>query len=142
MKLAKYFTWSEVIKSATADRLGLSNLVLPEHERNVQITARYMDKVREILGGPVIVTSWYRNPQVNKAVGGVPNSQHAKGEAVDFVCPSFGSPWKIFERLKATAAYELPFDQLILEPSWVHISFRASGGIPRRQAFVDSRVGE
>lgn len=84
-------------------------------------TADRMEDVRDLLGGlPIHVNSGYRSPAVNKAVGGVANSAHMSGRAVDFICPSFGSPLAIC-RLLATASF--PFDQVIEEGTWVHISF-------------------
>jgi len=79
-----------------------------------------MEGVRTLLGAPIIISSGYRSPEVNKAVGGAKNSQHTKGEAVDFICPGYGSPLKI---CKAIAASGIKFDQLIQEGTWVHISF-------------------
>lgn len=118
---SRHFTWRETQVTQT----GIDNSIESQATaERIMFTAQGMEKVRELLGNrPVIVTSWYRNPQVNAAVGGVPNSQHAKGEAVDFVSPAFGSPHKICTLLAANAEH-LQFDQLILEPTWVHISFR------------------
>lgn len=132
---SKYFTNDEITRSNTAKSLGIINRVFPEHEANVYRTALYMDIVREFLGAPINPTSWYRNPELNKAVGGEPNSQHARGEAVDFVCPGFGSPIKIVRALEKS---RIPFDQLILEPTWVHISFirHTPTNIPRRQVLT------
>lgn len=126
MNLSTNFTLAEATKSAKARELGVSNE--PDNEQDLatlQRTALRMEKIRSILGGPINVNSWYRSTVVNAAVGGVPNSQHKLGEAVDFVCPTFGSPFKICETLKPLME-DLEIDQLILEPTWVHVSFNTS----------------
>lgn len=129
MRLSTYFTWRE----ATTTNTGIPNEPDTEvHRETIIITAGYMDVVREYLGHPVLINSWYRNHAVNRAVGGVPNSQHSKGEAVDFRCPRFGSPYEI---CLALASSDLPFDQLILEPTWVHISFTCKRS-PRGQVLT------
>lgn len=87
-------------------------------------TARRMERVREILGNPIIVTSGYRSPLVNKIVGGSPYSAHMSGHAVDFVCPKFGPPLKVCQEL-TDKRHNLEFDQIIEEESrWIHISFK------------------
>lgn len=117
MKLSTFFTWKE----ATTTNTGIPNEPDNEvHRETIITTAGYMDTVREFLGAPVYINSWYRNFAVNRAVGGVPNSQHSKGEAVDFRCPAYGTPYDICLALTTS---NTPFDQLILEPTWVHISF-------------------
>lgn len=143
-KISTYFTLREATKSAAADRLKLSNMPNDEDLAAIGRTAFKMDDVRELLGGPVTVTSWYRNETVNKAVGGVSNSQHRLGEAVDFVCPSFGSPAEICAFLRSKAG-SLDYDQLILEPTWVHISFitsRVNRGRPARRQYLDLSKGK
>ena len=80
--------------------------------------------------GPLAINSGYRCPEVNKAVGGVPTSQHTKGEAAD-VCP-FGrnghGDIEVVRQLAITARdLGLPFDQMILYPSFVHFSHRLNG---------------
>jgi len=89
---------------------------------NMLIAAQGMEKVREILGNkPISISSWYRSPQVNKAVKGSKNSAHMTGFAVDFVCPSYGAPLDV---AKAIAHSGMNFDQVIHEfGRWVHISF-------------------
>lgn len=126
MQLSKHFTLAEAIKSAKARELGVSNE--PDSEADLatmQRTAIRMEEIRSVLGGPIIVSSWYRSSVVNNAVGGVPDSQHKLGEAVDFVCPAHGSPAKICATLRPLMK-ELGIDQLILEPTWVHVSFNTS----------------
>lgn len=80
--------------------------------------------------GPLAINSGYRCPEVNKAVGGVPTSQHGRGEAAD-VCP-FGrnghGDIEVVRKLAITARdLGLPFDQMILYPTFVHFSHKRNG---------------
>lgn len=138
-RLAPHFTLAELTVSETAARRGLDNTPGREALNSLAYTARCMEEVRTLLGGhPIIINSGYRAPAVNAAVGGVEESQHMRGEAVDFICPSFGGPQSI-----AIAVMNSPieYDQLILEfGRWVHISFTRTR-TPRRQAFVLDRTG-
>lgn len=86
--------------------------------------------LRDAWGKPLAINSGYRCPEVNKAVGGVPTSQHTKGEAAD-VCP-FGrnghGDIETVRQLAITARdLGLPFDQMILYPTFVHFSHRRNG---------------
>lgn len=123
-QLTQHFTWEEARVTST----GLDNT--PDtinHERAVLNTATNMEIVRAILNRlPININSWYRSHAVNKAVGGVPNSEHALGQAVDFVCPRFGSPFQIAVELSKHANI-LNYNQLIYEGTWVHISFPPDG---------------
>lgn len=127
----KYFTLDELTASDKAKRLNIDNTPTPEAKaRLVALVAHILDPLREAMGVPIRVTSGYRSPQLNKAVGGVKASQHQRGEAVDFVCLDMA---KAFEYIKKA----LPFDQLIWEygddraPAWIHVSYRM--GANRRQ---------
>lgn len=140
--LSLYFTYGEAIASQTAARLGIDNE--PHDQRvleTIKITAMKMDGVRSVLGVPVVVTSWYRCPALNLAIGSKPSSQHTQGCAVDFVAQRYGSPRDVVRRLMDE---HLLYDQLILEypssPSggWVHVSFTAT---PRIQALIIDRSG-
>ena len=139
-KLSSYFTWDEVIHSEWASRNSVSNNPPAELYPAIKYTALQMDKLRKILNRPVIVSSWYRNAEVNRGVGSKSkNSQHMKGEAVDFICPAFGSPKDVATAL-ATSLDILKFDQLIYEYTWIHISFCA---MPRGQILtLDSKTGK
>lgn len=86
--------------------------------------------LRDAWGKPLAINSGYRCPEVNKAVGGVPTSQHTKGEAAD-VCP-FGrnghGDIEVVRKLAITARdLGLPFDQMILYPTFVHFSHKRNG---------------
>ena len=121
MNLSPHFTLAEMTVSDVAARRGLPNMppddILPALTR----TAQGLEAVRAVLGKPIIVTSGYRSPAVNRLVGGQPSSQHMKGEAADFICPGYGSPAEIVAALVKSA---VQYDQCILEfGRWVHISF-------------------
>lgn len=135
--LSPHFTLDELTISETAERLGLSNQPGPSELAALKRTALGLEGVRVRLGGaPILVSSGYRAPAVNKAIGGSPNSQHMRGEAVDFIAPRFGSPRQIVDAL---ADSDVPYDQVILEfGRWVHLSFSDR---PRRQALVIDRTG-
>ena len=119
--MSEHFPYASQIRSYTATRLGIDNTPEPEHLKNMELTAAYMEVVRVLLGNnPIYTTSWYRSKKLNAAVKGSAKSQHCLGQAVDFYCPEFGSAYEICKFLISTL---LPFDQLIYEGDWVHISF-------------------
>jgi putative chitinase len=134
-KLSEHFTLGEFIVSSTAEQLGNDNMPTPAHLENLKRTAAGMEKVRSILGDcAVVITSGYRNPVVNKAVGGVPNSAHALGHAADFRAAGFSALGAARKIRDAHARGEIEFDQLILETSRriVHISFDPQGGTKKK----------
>jgi len=136
MKLSTYFTLSEMIQSGYATRHGIDNTPNAEAMSNLRYTAEQLDRVRSLLGVPVLVSSGYRCEKVNTAINGSKNSQHLRGQAVDFTAPSFGNPEQI---AKAIANSHIPFDQLILEyGAWVHVSFTKN---PRGQILTIDRTG-
>lgn len=132
-QLSKYFTLAELTVSNKAKELKLNNIPSGKQLENLKYTAARMDAVRELLGHPIIVSSGYRSPAVNKAVGSkAKHSQHMEGQAVDFTCPGFGTPKQIVE---AIIKSKIEYDQVIQEfGTWVHISFK--DGINRKQALV------
>lgn len=124
-RITANFTLGEFVVSDTAARLGIDNMPPARVEatlRNVLIPA--MQRVRDLLGVPVIVKSGYRSPALNSAVRGAPSSQHVTGHACDFIAPAFGSPRAVCLRLVDCLA-EFHVDQLITEGGWAHISFSA-----------------
>jgi zinc D-Ala-D-Ala carboxypeptidase len=139
MKITTSFTWREATHSDTATRNGIDNM--PSDEKiieNISATAEKMETVRRILGGPVVVSSWYRCGSLNFVVGGSESSAHTKGLAVDFTCPSFGNPDAVVRALAKHNRDALGFDQLIYERNdagreWVHIGWPPSEGEGRGQ---------
>lgn len=123
MQLSPHFTLHEATYSEAAERNKIINQPTPEHLERIKFTAHKMEMVRQLLGNrPIKVTSWYRSAQLNKIIGGANSSQHTKGEAVDFKCLSFGNARDICKLLSKNKDV-LQYDQLILEPTWAHISF-------------------
>jgi hypothetical protein len=127
MQLTKHFTLAELTASTTAQRLGLNNTAPPEIVPRLTLTAEMLERIRATLGVPVIVTSGYRAPAVNRAVGGVTSSDHTQGHAADIVAPGYGTATQIARTL-APLVSVLSIGQLILEgvkgKQWVHVSTR------------------
>jgi zinc D-Ala-D-Ala carboxypeptidase len=122
MQLSEHFSLEEFIRSDTAKQLGNDNKPTATHLANLKVTAAGFEKVRTLLGGdPLKIMSGYRNPVVNKAVGGTPTSAHPLGFAGDFRHPSL-TPLECARMIRDS---DLMFDQLILETSRkvVHLSF-------------------
>lgn len=137
MNLSPHFTLAEMTVSQTAARRGIDNTPPPEVVARLRKTAQGMEGVRVVLGGaPILISSGYRSPAVNSAVGGAKSSQHMTGEAVDFTAPRFGSVVDVFDAIRRSG---IKYDQLIQEfGSWVHISFSDK---PRGQALIIDRNG-
>lgn len=128
--LSDHFNIAEVTVSETASRLGIDNSVPSHLTDTLKFTAAGMERVRAALGNnPVSINSWYRCLLLNRALNSKDTSQHRKGEAVDFICPAYGSPAEIVKTLVQLQPL-IRYDQLILEHTWVHISFSPS---PRSQ---------
>lgn len=129
----KYFTMSELTSSHTARRKGIDNT--PNAAQRAALTAlvaNILDPLREAYGKPIVVTSGFRCPRLNRAVGGVAKSQHMKGEAADIRTlsdrPSDNK--KLFDLIIKLG---LPYDQCIDEYgyNWIHVSYTSQGN--RRQ---------
>lgn len=131
MNLTPHFTVEELTASDTATRLGIDQIPQPSVLRNLCRLAQKLEVVRSILGVPLVVTSGYRSPELNKAVGGARDSAHLTGNAADFRAPEFGTPQEIAKFLAERP--NLDFDQLIFEGTWVHIAFTDN---PRRQVLT------
>ena len=139
-QLTEHFTLAEFTTSQNAARMGIDNTPTGAQRENVERMAATMEKVRTLLGNkPIMISSGYRNPQVNAACGGSPTSSHMSGLACDFTCPSFGTPLKICQFLMPHMQ-ELGIDQLIHEfDSWVHLGLSASA--PRMMALTINNTG-
>lgn len=133
--VSRSFRLSEFLRSETAVRRGLDNTPPAAVLANLtNVLGPGMQRVRDLLETPVQITSGYRSPEVNRAVGGSSASQHTLGLAADFISPQFGNPRAICRFLTQHYAI-VRWDQLIYEGTWVHISFIPAGQ-PRGQVLT------
>ena len=125
IQLSQHFTLEEATLSETAARNGIDNSH-PDARTitTASNTAVRMEIVRQILGAPIHINSWIRCLELNRALKSSDHSQHILGEAVDFICPGFGTPTQVAETLLEFKD-SVGFDQLILEYTWVHISWKS-----------------
>jgi hypothetical protein len=129
-RISKNFTLDELTASATAKQMHIINAPGVDEVCNLcALVHHVLQPLRDAMGEAIKIGSGYRCPQLNKAVGGVSNSQHVKGEAADLCIDGDmkkGKRW--FEWIKS----HCDFDQLIMEHNakgtyWVHVSYRADG---------------
>lgn len=134
-QLGPHFSIEEMTRTST----GLANQ--PNDAQGAELV-RLVDTVLEpmrALVGPLHVDSGFRTLAVNNAIpGSAHNSQHMLGQAADVV-PMHYVLESAFQAVKAS---NIPFDQLIVEPGWIHISVAALGANPRRQTLRAHRHGK
>jgi zinc D-Ala-D-Ala carboxypeptidase len=137
MKVGKFFDLVEFTVSETAVRRGIDNTPPAFAITNIENVCRHgLDIYRERADRVVIVTSGYRSPKLNSAIGGAKDSQHTKGEAADIIVP--GLP--VSEVIRQIRAWGIPFDQLIDEfGEWVHFSLKIEGN--RGEVLEARKVG-
>jgi zinc D-Ala-D-Ala carboxypeptidase len=132
MNLSKNLTLFEMTRSDMAKRKGVSNEPTPEHIANMIVLAeKIFQPIREHFGVPIYISSGYRSAALNKKIGGVKNSQHLTGEAMDIDMDGHPhiSNVQVFNYIREN----LVFDQLIWEygnnsnPDWIHVSYSTSG---------------
>ena len=126
-KISKHVSYKEAVRSNTATRLGIKNEPTEEHLKNMKLLSeKVFEPIREEIGGPIKVNSFYRSPELNKAIGGSSKSQHCHGQAID-IDDTFGHATNA--EMYYFVKEELDFDQMIWEfgtdgnPDWVHISY-------------------
>jgi len=127
------FKYKEITYSDTAKAKGIDNRVPEELFDNLMNSTVGIQKVRDLLGVPMRVNSWYRCPKLNSMIGGATKSAHMECLAVDFVPIRMN----IDDAYNKIADSDIQFDQLILERNragsvWIHISFDNKN---RRQVF-------
>jgi len=127
MKISDHITYAEAIHSNTAKRKGIDNTPNPNQIEAMKLLAeKVFEPLREWVGGPIKVNSFFRSADLNEAIGGSKTSQHCKGQAID-IDDTYGhaSNAAMFDWIKAN----LDYDQMIWEfgtdqnPDWVHVSY-------------------
>lgn len=135
-KISKHISGREAIESYTAKRKGIENIPSEYQLTNmVAIAENVFEPLRKWVGGPIKINSFFRSPELNKAIGGSSKSQHCEGRAID-IDDVYGhkSNAEMFNYIKNN----LDFDQLIWEfgtddnPDWVHVSYVSVDGNRRR----------
>ncbi|MXO64841.1 D-Ala-D-Ala carboxypeptidase family metallohydrolase [Altericroceibacterium endophyticum] len=128
MQLSRSFTLSEFTTSQTATRQSLDNTPPDWVIRNLRaLCENVLQPLRDYYARPVVISSGYRSPAVNRAVGGSSSSQHTKGQAADFEIPGISNV-----EVARWMQKRLNYDQLILEfhtpgepnSGWIHVSWR------------------
>ena len=125
--ISEHISYKEGVYSITATRLGVENIPNDEQLNNMELLAeKVFEPIREWVGGPIKVNSFFRGLKLNTAIGGARSSQHMKGQAID-IDDTFGlaTNAEMYHWIKEN----LDFDQLIWEfgdddnPNWLHVSY-------------------
>ena len=126
-KISKNITYNEAVHSNTAKRKGIENIPNENQIANMMTIAEMIfQPLRSYVGGPIKITSFFRSPELNRAIGGSKSSQHCKGQAMD-LDDVYGHKTnaEMFDYIREN----LDFDQLIWEfgddnnPNWIHVSY-------------------
>ena len=141
--ISKHISYKEGTNSVTAIRRGIDNTPNDEQLDNMVLLAeKVFEPLRVWVGGPIKINSFFRCPQLNKAIGGSTKSQHCHGQAID-IDDTYGkvANSEMYNYIKKN----LDFDQMIWEfgnddnPAWVHVSYVSEDENRRRclKAFKD-----
>ena len=125
--ISDHITYAESIHSQTAKRKGIDNTPNPNQIEAMKLLAeKVFEPLREWVGGPIKVNSFFRSPELNTAIGGSKTSQHCKGQAID-IDDVYG--YKTNSEMYHWIKENLSFDQMIWEfgtdtqPNWIHVSY-------------------
>ena len=125
--ISKHISYKEGVYSNTATRRGIDNTPGDDQLHFMEIIAtNIFEPLRQYVGGPIKINSFYRSPELNTAIGGSKTSQHCKGQAMDIDDTVGGmTNAEMYHWIKEN----LDFDQMIWEfgdddnPNWIHISY-------------------
>lgn len=124
--ISKHITYTEAVYSFKASQKGIINVPNDEQLANMKLVAEMcFEPIRLWWNRPLKINSFFRSPEVNKAVNGSPTSDHMKGCSIDFTAGNREDNKKIFNFAKE----HLQYSQLIWEygddsgPDWIHISY-------------------
>lgn len=121
--ISKDFSYREFEASMEAKKKGICNVITTTSVRDAiyELVIEVLQPLRDAWGEPLHVNSGYRCKELNELVGGVPTSQHVKGEAADIAADN---PYKL---ACLARNLKLPYDQMILYPEFVHFSHKLNG---------------
>ena len=141
-KISKHISYKEAVRSDYAKKHKIENEPNDEQLENMQLIAeKVFEPLREWVGGPIKVNSFFRSEELNTGIKGSLTSQHLKGQAIDLTTMGLKTNLEIFNYIKDN----LDFDQVIWEygrknPVWIHVSYKAKNN--RKQALVIREVGQ
>ena len=134
--LSPHFSLEELTASATAAEQGFANTPDADAQRNLRRLAFVLEEARDVLGCPLVISSGYRSRALNAVTPGASKtSAHCDGRAADFH-PATGDLDAAFARLRGSVVL---YDQLIREPTWLHLGIARPGAMPRREALIAHR---
>lgn len=135
--MKNYFTIQELVNSDIAKKFNIDNTPSPEIKQHLkELTEKLLNPIREAWGGPILVRSGYRCPELNAKVNGAKTSAHLRGYAADLV-PGNGQRSKFIKFVQSyLKTNNIPFDQCINEYNmWCHVGLKSSLNAQRRQIF-------
>lgn len=132
------FSYREFERSSVADHNGIINVIISTEVRNSvkALVEDVLQPLRDAWREPLTVNSGYRCPELNDLVGGEKTSQHLKGEAADI-----GTTFPV-ELARLAKRLRLPYDQVIIYPTFVHISHKLHGRQRREMFYSRTWKGE
>ena len=138
--ISKNFSYIEFIRSTQGEKAGIDNRIPTAviADSIQELTLTVLQPLRDSLCAPLEINSGYRCAKLNDLLGGAKTSQHRKGEAAD-IRSSFFTPIDIARRI---VSLQLPFDQLILYPTFVHVSHKYNGKQRGQILYNDAYKGE
>lgn len=142
-KISSHISYKEATNSAYAKQFGIVNKPKAEHIKNMELVAeKVFEPLREWVGHPIKVNSFYRCEELNRGIKGSPRSSHLTGNAIDITTMGKKTNSEMFHYIKDN----LDFDQLIWEyyngdePVWLHVSYKSKKD-NRKQVLVIKKRG-
>ena len=143
-KISDHISYKEATHSNYAKQYNIDNKPKADHIKNMEIIAeKVFEPLREWVGGPIKVNSFFRSKELNSRIGGALSSSHLSGQAIDITSMGNKTNLEMFHYIRKN----LDFDQLISEfpnvednPRWLHISFKNKKD-NRKQTLVIKRKG-
>ena len=134
MKITEHFSMEEASHSDTAKKLNVDNSIPESLLNNLQRMCARLEEVRALVGQPIMISSFYRCPELNTKVGGSKSSAHMDCRAVDFNA-KFNTAEMVFNKIKDG---KIEVDQCIIEQDkrgneWVHLAIEKEGALPRNE---------
>lgn len=121
---SEFFTLRELTKSSTASRNHIDNTPSAEIIQNLQYGVdMVLDPLRRLYGKPIVITSGYRCPELNKKVAGVANSWHTQGNAADIHVSSLAEASKIFSNLQKIPSVDTALFEHSTSGQWLHVQW-------------------